>query len=479
MRRKVSAKRGVVSRALPPVRTLPCPSRRDLARWTALALVLGAGGVAATAYAQPAPFGSSDDPLETPLPIFGRGPSAAGAYIGPAFVGSGWTLGVGADAEGRRGPLHGALAYSLHADDDGLYEPEVDELYDIARAVRYVRLEPAVGRPLYVRAGPLRRVELSTGHLMRGFGTWAAHDERALGVETSVAWGPVDAMAFIDDVRLNGVTGAQVAFAPLAGAPDERMQTLQVTLAAVHDLGIETDSATTAFQADVRGDLVRLGGIALSPWISYARFLHHGQSLGAGADVGSSDLVGTARVRLRLGLFGSSTEFIPGYFNPLYPVANVHDRIVEADGFYDADTTDSPLAAIPLDEARGGVDAVVEVRVLAFGQFEVYQHIRRHIGPGAQSAYAARVAFRPRDPAGVRLELLYERQGFKGILGLFGDLRDQNALVLDLDAPLPYGLRLSLRSRYGYRRLPDADDGGRRFLVQRRFEPLVGIRMIL
>jgi hypothetical protein len=269
-----------------------------------------------------------------------------------------------------------------------------------------------------------------------------------------------------------------VSFVPLRSSADARLQSVSVALAAVHDLGPASDSSTTAFQADARGDLARLGGIALTPWVSYARYLHYGQSLGAGADVGSSDLVGTARVRLRLGLFASSARFVPGYFNPLYPVANVYDRVVEADGFYDDDTTAAPLAAIPLGSARGGVDAVAEIRVLAFGQFEVYQHLRRHIGPGSQSAYAARVSYRPRDAAGVRLELLYERQGFKGILGLFGDLRDQNALVLDLDAPLPYGLRLSLRSRYGYSRLPDAADGGRRFLVQRRFEPLVGIRMI-
>jgi hypothetical protein len=373
--------------------------------------------------------------------------------------------------------VHAALDYTWHIDEDGLYDPAVDEVIDIARAVRYLRIEPAVGRPLYVRAGPVRRVELSTGHLVRGFGTWAAHDERAPGLELSAAAGPVDVLGFIEDVRMGGVAGAQVSLAPLAGAADERLRTVRLAVSGVHDAGPPADSSTTALQVDARGDLARLGGIALTPWVSYARFLHYGQSLGAGADVGSSDLVGTARVRLRLGLFASTDEFIPGYFSPLYAVANVHDRVIEADGYYDADTTSSPLAGIALGEASAGVDVVAELRILAFGQFEVFQHIRRHIGAGGQSAYAARVAYRPRDPAGVRLDLMFERQGFKRVLGLFGDLRDLNALILDLDAPLPFfGLRLSLRSRYGYERLPDAADGGRRFLVQRRFEPLVGLR---
>jgi hypothetical protein len=438
---------------------------------------LAAMGVGRAAAAQPAPFGSSDDPLEVPPPVFGRPPGLVGAYVGPAFIGSEWTLGVAAEASGRRGPVHAAVDYTLHVDEDGFYDPEVDELIDIARAVRYLRLEPAVGRPLYVRAGPLRRVELSSGQLVRGFGTWAAHDERAPGLELAAAVGPVDVVGFVEDVRLGGVAGVQVQVSPLRRAADDRLRTVRVAVAAVHDAGPAADSSTTAVQVDARGDLARLGGIALTPWASYARFLNYGQSLGVGADVGSSDLVGTARVRFRLGLFASSDEFVPGYFSPLYAVANVHDRVIEADGFYDADTTSTPLAGIPLGEASAGLDVVAELRILAFGQFEVFQHIRRHIGAGGQSAYAARVAYRPRDPAGVRLDLMFERQGFKRVLGLFGDLRDLNALVLDLDAPLPFfGLRLSLRSRYGYERLPDAADGGRRFLVQRRFEPLVGLR---
>jgi len=449
--------------------------RRSLALRGALA-VAWAVVAAPAAGAQPTPFGSSDDPLEAPPPVFGRPPVTGGIYAGPAFLGSEWTLGIAAEARGRRGPLHAALGYTLHLDEDGVYAPERDELLDLARTVRYVRLEPAVGRRVYVRAGPLQRVELSTGHLVRGFGTWAAHDDRAPGIEASASAGAVDAMAFLEDVRLGGVAGAQLAFEPLRRSGNPRLRAVRLALAAVHDAGPAGDSSTTAVQADVRAEAARAGGIALTPWVSYARFLNFGQSLGAGADLGSSELAGTARIRLRAGVFASSDGFQPGYFSPLYHVANVHDRVVEAYGHYDADTTAAPLAGIPLGDASGGADVVVELRVLAFGQFEVFQHLRRHIGAGAQSAYAARVAYSPRNPDGVRLDLLFERQGFKGVLGLFGDIGDQNALVLDLDAPLPYGLRLSLRSRYGYERLPDDAGGGRRFLVQRRFEPLVGVR---
>ncbi len=427
--------------------------------------------------AQPLGFGSSDDPLESPLTLFESPPFVGTVYAGPAYVGSEWTLGLALDAEGQRGSLRGALAATIHVDEDGLYRPEVDEPIDALRAVRYLRLEPTARRPLYVRFGPLQRVELGTGHLVRGFGTWAAPDERAPGLEAAAVLGPVEATAFVEDVRLDGVVGGSVSASPFRRAAGPRLQSVRLTLAAVHDLGLHGESATTAGSADARFDLVRIGGIALSPWASYARYLEHGQSLGVGADVGASDLVGTARVRLRLGAFASSNGFTPGYFSPLYALSNPRDRIVVADTYYDADTTSTGLAAVPLDSARGGLDLVGELRILAFGQFEVYQHLRRHVGVGEQSAYAARFAFRPRDPNGVRLAVAFERQDFKSFFGLFSRLKDENALVLDVDAPLPYGLRLSVRSRYGYRRLED-DGDARRFLVQRRFEPLVGIRAV-
>ena len=49
--------------------------------------------------------------------------------------------------------------------------------------------------------------------------------------------------------------------------------------------------------------------------------------------------------------------------------------------------------------------------------------------------------------------------------------------MLDVTAPVGAGGQLFVRSRYGYRRLPG--DGPGRFLAERRFEPLVGVRLAL
>ncbi len=445
-----------------------------------LAALLALPTLAASASAQPLLFGQADDPLEVATPSVARPQASAAAFAGPAFLGAQWVGGGRFEAEAQRGRLSAAFGTTLHFDENGFVGPETDELYDLARLVRYVRLAPRPGLPLYARLGPPRRVEFSTGHLVRGYTTTTAWDERTLGVEAAFASGPLAAQAFVDDVRLNGVGGVRVEVAPARGAAGARLASLRIGVGAVHDLGLRGDSATTAVQADVRLDAVRFGGLALAPWVSVAEYLNYGRGLGVGADVGAADLVGTARVRLRLGAFVSSARFVPGYVNAFYPVANVRDRIVSADAFYDADTTDADLAGTPLSEAEGGLDLVGELRVLGFGAFEVYGHLRRHVGNTPQSAVAVRLAARPRTPDGLRLELAFERQGFGSVFGLFGELRDQNALVLDADAPLLAGrARLGLRARYGYRRLPDAPEGGARYLVERRFEPLVGLRVRL
>jgi hypothetical protein len=113
----------------------------------------------------------------------------------------------------------------------------------------------------------------------------------------------------------------------------------------------------------------------------------------------------------------------------------------------------------------------------------VSQHVRRHIGPEDASAYAIRLAGRL--PGGGRAEFALEREGFRGFFDLISNLGDQNTLVLDLALPVRQRGFVFVRSRYGYRRL-DAVEGGAdapglpaRYLVERRFEPLVGLRVIV
>ena len=72
-----------------------------------------------------------------------------------------------------------------------------------------------------------------------------------------------------------------------------------------------------------------------------------------------------------------------------------------------------------------------------------------------------------------------QREGRTSLRSLFDDFRDQNVLVFHLDYALPGPARLYLRSRYGYRRVADGPGGQERYLVERRFEPFVGLRLLL
>jgi hypothetical protein len=488
--------RGSFGRPLPrPVlRSRPTSavsSPRRVRRWVAglalrsgIALLVPLGAAAQPNASAPSPselaapspleFGSADDLFERGSGRAEREATAVGLFGGAAYLPDTWRGALRAEAEGSRGPVSAAVSATLHPAAGGLYGPEADELYDVLRAVDYVRLDPSAGRPVYVRLGPSQHVTLGVGALARQYRTTTAWDERALGVEAAVRAGRFAVAAFADDVRLGGVVGGEVevrttlAAGPLGG--------LRVTVGAVHDLGLPAagDSALTGIEATVRGDFA--GGrfaadapFGVSPFVTAARYLGAGSTLGAGADVDVFRFSDALRARLRAAVFVSSARFVPGHVGPFYAVSNADERIVSGLG------TDGGLVGTPLDSLRAGVDVVVDVRFLAFGRFEVSQHVRRHVGADRASAYSLRLAARL--PRRARAELAVERQGFRGLWSFLGGLGAENALVLDVAAPVGRVAQAFVRSRYGYRRLDDAVAGPGRFLTERRFEPLVGVRV--
>ena len=472
---------------MPRSRPTPAVSApRRVRLWAAgLALVLPLAASAqpvssrphpALAAPSPSEFGSADDLFERGSGRPEREATAVGLFGGAAYLPDTWRGAVRAEAEGSRGPVSAAVSATLHPAAGGLYGPEADELYDVLRAVDYVRLDAPAGRPVYVRLGPTQHVTLGAGALARQYRTTTAWDARTLGVEAAARAGRFEVAAFADDVRLGGVVGGEAGVrTPFAVGP---LGGLRLTVGAVHDLGLPAsgDSSLTGVEATVRGDFA--GGrfaddapFGVSPFVTAARYLGAGSTLGAGADVDVFRFSDALRARLRAAVFVSSARFVPGHVGPFYAVSNADERVVfglgEADG--------GGLVGTPLDSLRAGVDVVVDVRFLAFGRFEVSQHVRRHVGADRASAYSLRLAARL--PRRARAELAVERQGFRGLWSFLGGLGDENALVLDVVAPVGRTAQAFVRSRYGYRRLDDAVAGPGRFLTERRFEPLVGVRV--
>lgn len=421
-------------------------------------------------------FGSADDPLEGPRASFARPSLVASAYAGPTFLGSAWRTAAAVELEGHSGALSAALGGTLHTGTDGLYDPEVDELYDLARLVRYVRLDPRPGRPLYARIGPPQRVTLGPGHLVRSYRTTTAWDERTLGFEAALESPGVTAAVFGGDVRMNSVVGGYASLAPMAGASTPWMRSLRLGVGGVHDFKPPSELAPTAIEADVRAEAFRFADLALTPFASYAQYLNYGRSVGVGADFGASRLADVAYVNIRMAFFLSGDGFLPGYFGPFYAVSNLENRIVAADSFF----TGTALVPVdvPLGDVEGGLAWVTEAEFVLFRSFEFAYHFRRHYGDQALSDYSLRLAFRPRFLDGLRVELRTARQGLGSFFSLFSDLKDQNTLTFDVDYPLTSAIHLSIRSRYGYRPLRlQSGEAPRYFLIQRRFEPFAGLRV--
>ena len=435
-------------------------------------LLLLAGPVAAQTVA-PLDFGAADDPAELPPRDVRTTEMRLSALGGPAYIGTEWHTGLGVKVEAAAGPFSMHLGTRLHAGVDGLRERETDELYDLVRAVRFVRFDPQEV-PVYARLGPLERVTLGPGHLVRSFQTTSAWDERTVGAEAAARFPGVELAAFASDVRLNGLVGGRVGVTPFGGRRPG-LPSLHVGATALTDLGLPGEIATTAFGLDAEFDALRLGDFALAPYVTYARFLEYGEGYGAGVTFGGRDLGGFGRLAATAGFTVSSDEFIPGYFNAFYPLANPESGIWNADAYY-RDVADS-TAHTPLAAADGGTAIHVGLHALVFSGFELSAFAKRSYTDAPLSEAGFRLALTPGRGERFRFVFDVQRQGRTSFWSLFGDFRDQNLLVFHIDYAFSDLARLFVRSRYGFRRVDDASDGSARHLVERRFEPLVGLRV--
>ena len=442
-----------------------------------LLLVLPVAASAQPVATSPFDFGSGDNPTEI-ITRTARGTALrVDAFGGPSYIGVRWRTGFGFDTDAAAGPLSVGLSGRLRVGDSGLYDPDTDETYDLLRLVRYARLDPTLRLPVYARIGPLANATLGSGHLVHSFQTITAWDERAVGAEVAVQLPFVRLSGFTEDVRLNGLVGGRVEISPFQSSFQPRLRSVEIGAAAVSDLGLPADLAPTAVSLDARFAFLRVGDFALSPFASYAHFLDYGASLGAGAEFASEELIGLGRVRATVGLFFSGEQFIPGYFNAFYAVSNPEARIWNADAFY-RDVEDQTVGTA-LADAQGGTSLYVGLRALVFRAFELATYVRRDYSDDPLSEAGLRLVVSPNGGDPLRLTFDVQRQGRTSFWSLFGDFRDQNTLTFHLDYAITGPAWIFLRSRYGFTRVADASDGTERYLVERRFEPFVGVRLLL
>ncbi len=463
--------RFLISPALPPSHTS-----------VLIVLLLIATASAPFAQAQPVRFGAADDPREELQRVWWRYESSLDVGAGPSLIGPQWRAGAVLDLDLVTRPVVGRFIGTVRGGAYGTYGEDFDEWYDLVRLVRFVRYNAPPASPLHLRAGLIRQMRLGTGHLVNFYRSDVAWEARTVGLETALTTRAARLAAFTDDVRLDGVTGAHLQLRPLFFADGVRTRSLSLGLSAATDLGLleraastDTTEAPTAYAAEAAFDVLDLGGIRLAPFASYAAFQHYGRGFSAGVDLESANFIDLARFRVRLAYHRRGDEFLPGYFGALYRVNGARARTVAAKRFF-ADAPAPAFVGVPLSEVRAGNGLETELRFVFFERFELWSHFVRQYGAQDLSAYHLRLFAQTES---LRFDVGLDRTGRRGVISLLDPLGDESALLFGADYGLTPRLWLRVRARYTFEEIGGAPDGTPRFLAERRFEPMLTLRVVL
>ncbi len=435
---------------------------------TVLALLLAHTG----ALAQPAPFGSADDPSETSVGNRWRRSVDAEMRTGFSLIGPDWraasgmSLAYAADHVALR--FEGAVRTGV----SGLYEPDVDGVYDLLRLTDFARLSLNRNR-LFARAGPTRRLRLGTGHLVNFFGSETAWDDRTVGLEGFWTSRPVQVTAFADDVRLNRLVGGRVVLRPLFWVARESTRSLEIGASYVTDRrDLDGKNLITAYNLDLRFTVANIGDVLVQPFATFSAYRNAGRGVGVGGELASDNFVDVARFRLRMAVYVSGDGFIPGYVGSFYRVNNPIAGILQSEDFGGADSTGS-IVGIPLADAPSATALETEIRILFFDRFELWYSFRRQFGGAHLSESHLRLFF---ETGRIAAQISQDRGGLGSFFSVFNDLGDETSLMFRTDYHVARGIWVFVRAIYSYERTSDAPDGAERYVVQRRFEPYAGVK---
>lgn len=456
--------------------------RLHLVRSVTLSCAIGLQiAVALRVAAQPLPFGSSDDPAEQIRQVWRTQQNSIDLLGGFSLIGPRWWAAGSANANiltrtvgiRLRSTLRVGLDTTLAGEGFGRNRPDYDEPYDLFRQIVFLRYHPPNPSGLYLRVGPILRGRLGTGHLVNFFNSTTAWDERTVGSEFMFRLRAFDIAALTDNILLDGIVGGRVAVRPLTWSEDPRARTLELGFNAVTDVskGDEGHPILTGFNGDLSFAAALIGEARLAPYASFAWYEGHGSGLAAGAAFESENFLDVARFSLRLGVYYDSDEFYPGYVGSFYTIQNARARILDTEN---GSVSPERTAGVPLADVRSGNGYEFELRVVFFGRVEFWWQFRRRYGSQPLSERHVRLLFQT---SRLRALLHQDRSGLRSFFSVFNDLGDQTSMTFEAEYLLRRRFWIVVRARYGYERVADAPDGTNLYLVQRRFEPLAGMRL--
>ena len=108
-------------------------------------------------------FGSIDDPAELGSRAPWLSESSIGVFAGLSLIGPQWRSEARVVIQTASSAVSSKFTGIARVGPLGNYEPDIDEMYDLVRAVDYVRLQNQQSNS-YVRLGPLQRTRLGMGH---------------------------------------------------------------------------------------------------------------------------------------------------------------------------------------------------------------------------------------------------------------------------------------------------------------------------
>jgi hypothetical protein len=418
-------------------------------------------------------FGSRDDPAEQPNQAWWQREQSVAIFGGLSLIGPQWRSEARINAGFRSARFSGRLEGTIRTGIYGTYRPDIDEPYDLLRLVDYIRYRPRRSR-VYLRIGALDRTRLGTGHIVNFLSTRTTWDRRTVGVEGS-ATGPIFQLnAFTDNVTLSGVVGGRLAITPFGRSRNRRLRSVTLAVNGVMDRSRDapTDERFRGQHIEFQFEAVHSGPLNFKPFVSYARTRQRGQGLFLGADFGTDNFVDVARLHFRLALQYNSRRFVPGYVGAFWGVRNPAARIVEAVPEQGEEPIFAGRAISGIYRSRA---VVTEFRLLLFERFEFWYQFIRNYGIQDLSEMHTRIFLQARR---FRLAVGQDRGGLGGFLSLFDELGSINALRFESSYRIAAAIWLRIDARYTYERI-DSADSQRWFIVQRRFDPLLGLRLTL
>ena len=378
--------------------------------------------------------------------------------VGLSLIGPQWRAAGGFRLDWSNHPAALRLTGRWRLGPLGGYASDLDEWYDLLRLITFARVD---NNAVYVRVGPLRDMRLGgIGHMVNHYSTQAAWDARTVGAEMSLTRGPFTMDAFTGDLLLREVSGGRL-----------RLRLPRRTAVSV-GYALDTRRDLRGWNAEMQSDLFASGALVFAPFVSYARYLHHGESLAFGGDLRADEFIDLFSASLRLGTFYNSERFIPGYFGALYSVQNPQARIVKSGADLNR-LTDADMAGVPLRAAHTSHELFTELNLLIGRSFRLRYYWRRHYGAQPLSELHLRLFLRTGQF--LELGLGMDQLGKRGFWSLFHALEDQSALAFESTFRLIGVLMIHTEARYSFELLPDKNVP--RYLIQRRFEPLVALRI--